>query len=219
MLLIHYIKMKASTSVWIPNYRLFLWQRRGDSTYPVGIWEYYIRVISVIDIQRKSVVSKWLKCAMHYVGSRVPAAVLFHDRYLVKNKMVFVKNTISYCARLWECERVACCVFQPLPHFFTHFLCFVLAPQPQKVERKPFRNKSFGGGHRSQVAEHLSSMQKHIVHHQRSIRQTSLSLPRWLEKKPWVRTLCPVCILCLCLKFNSLGPENQGIEAKILKWF
>lgn len=40
---------------------LFLWQKRGDNTYPVGTREYYIRVISIIDIHRKSVLSNMIK--------------------------------------------------------------------------------------------------------------------------------------------------------------
>lgn len=61
VLLIHYIKMKETTSVCIENCSLFLWQKGGDNTHPLGTQGYYVRVISVIDIHIKSVVSNMIK--------------------------------------------------------------------------------------------------------------------------------------------------------------
>lgn len=75
---------------------------------------------------------------MHYVGSSVPAAVLFFDGYLVKNKMVLVKNII-FLLRKAEGMWTSCMLrASTISMAFHHLLCFVLVLQQQKVEKKAF---------------------------------------------------------------------------------
>lgn len=72
---------------------------------------------------------------MRYVGSSVPAAVLFFDRYLVKNKMVLVKNIIFFttqgCRNVSELHAACFNRFHALPPICC-VLCWFLNHGKQK---------------------------------------------------------------------------------------